>query len=342
MLNTVYQLAAPRRFEIAIRDDLFDPAKHLVVRPTHLSICNADQRYYQGLRNAEVMAKKLPMALIHEAIGKIIYAPCGTFPVDSPVVMIPNLPTERHPVIAENYLRSSKFRGSSTDGFMQEVIITEPDRVLQLPDSIDRSVAAITELVSVVMHAIDRFQHCAHNERSSIGVWGDGNVGFITALLLKRMQTASKVFVFGRNVDKLADFSFVDGTFLVSDLPNDLTISHAFECVGGQGSVSAIEQIIDHIQPEGSISLLGVSENPVPINTRMVLEKGLRLIGNSRSGRADFEAVLNFYVKDPLIIEYLKRIIGEVIEVSSISDVSRAFEADIARHYGKTIMQWSV
>jgi len=47
MLNTVYQLVAPRKFEvtyenIGLQDD------DIIVRPTHLSICNADQRYYQG------------------------------------------------------------------------------------------------------------------------------------------------------------------------------------------------------------------------------------------------------------------------------------------------------
>ena len=48
MLNTVYQLVAPRKFEvtyenIGLQDD------DIIVRPTHLSICNADQRYYQAV-----------------------------------------------------------------------------------------------------------------------------------------------------------------------------------------------------------------------------------------------------------------------------------------------------
>jgi len=66
---------------------------------------------------------------------------------------------------------------------------------------------------------------------------------------------------------------FADDTFSVSDIPDDLYIDHAFECVGGAASQQAINQIIDHIQPEGTISILGVSEYPVPINTRMVLGK---------------------------------------------------------------------
>ena len=51
MLNTVYRLVAPRRFEVEFNDINLHAGK-VVVRPTHLSICHADQRYYQGLRPA--------------------------------------------------------------------------------------------------------------------------------------------------------------------------------------------------------------------------------------------------------------------------------------------------
>ena len=111
MLNTVYQLVAPRKFEvtyenIGLQDD------DIIVRPTHLSICNADQRYYQGLREEHVLRQKLPMALIHEGIGVVLRDPSGEFEPGEEVVMIPNTPVEEDEFIAENYLRSSKFRAS--------------------------------------------------------------------------------------------------------------------------------------------------------------------------------------------------------------------------------------
>ena len=40
-----------------------------------------------------------------------------------------------------------------------------------------------------------------------------------------------------------------------------------------EGSQSAVNQIIDLISPEGTVSLMGVSEYPIEINTRLVLEK---------------------------------------------------------------------
>ena len=81
MLNTIYRLVAPRKFEIMFSDISLNTNK-VIVRPTHLSICHADQRYYQGKRDAKVLAKKLPMALIHEAVGKVVYGDLGKLPLD--------------------------------------------------------------------------------------------------------------------------------------------------------------------------------------------------------------------------------------------------------------------
>ena len=340
MLNTVYQLKAARQFEIVFKDIELDK-EHVIVRPTHLSICHADQRYYQGTRAEAVMRQKLPMALIHEGIGTVVYDPTGTFEVGTDVVMIPNHPVEDDLYIAENYLRSSKFCASSKDGFMQEYVSLLPDRLVILPDGIDKIIAAFTEIVSVSYHAVTRFIRFSHERRDVVGVWGDGNLGYITSLLLKKMLPDTKVYVFGINESKLNDFSFVDETYLVSQIPKDLKMDHAFECVGGAPSGKAVDQIIDYIMPEGTISLLGVSEDPVPINTRMVLEKGLHLFGSSRSGRADYEGLMKLYEENPDIVYYLENIVGTSFKVKGLNDIREAFETDIHKLIGKTVMIWN-
>lgn len=339
MLNTVYRLRTPRQFEIAFDDITLDD-KHVLVRPTHLSICNADQRYYQGTRDEKILKQKLPMALIHEGIGRVVYDPTGTFEEGTHVVMIPNTPSELDDVIAENYLRSSKFRASGFDGFLQEYLQMTPDRLVELPEDINKTVAAFTELVSVSYHAIERFKMTAHQRRDAIGIWGDGNLGYITALLLKKMLPDSKVFIFGVNQNKLTDFTFADETYHVADIPTDLRIDHAFECVGGASSGKAINQIIDYINPEGTISILGVSEEFVPINTRMVLEKGIRLFGSSRSGRSDFAGLIELYKEHPDVVSYLENIVGSEIRVRNVKDIASAFETDIHKLIGKTVMVW--
>lgn len=339
MINTVYRLAEPRRFEIAFEDiELF--GQNAIVRPTHLSICNADMRYYLGTRDPKVLAQKLPMALIHEGIGKVVFDPTGTFKSGDRVVMVPNSPCEKDDYIAENYLKTSKFCGSSMDGFLQEYVEISPKRLVPLPQGINLNVAAFTEIVSVSVHAITRFNKIAHARRERIGVWGDGNLGYITALFLKKTFPQSQIFVFGKTYGKLSDFTFADATYPVNAIPSGLTVDHAFECVGGNGSPVAIEQIIDLIKPEGTISLLGVSEYPVQINTRMVLEKGLRLFGSSRSGVADFEKTVAMYESNPEIIDYLGNLISSVNTVRTVADIKAAFEKDTKKAFGKTIMKW--
>lgn len=339
MINTVYRLAEPRRFEIAFEDiELF--GQNAIVRPTHLSICNADMRYYLGTRDPKVLAQKLPMALIHEGIGKVVFDPTGTFKSGDRVVMVPNAPCEKDDYIAENYLKTSKFCGSSMDGFLQEYVEISLKRLVPLPQGINLNVAAFTEIVSVSVHAITRFNKIAHTRRERIGVWGDGNLGYITALFLKKTFPQSQIFVFGKTYGKLSDFTFADATYPVNAIPSGLTVDHAFECVGGNGSPVAIEQIIDLIKPEGTISLLGVSEYPVQINTRMVLEKGLRLFGSSRSGVADFEKTVAMYESNPEIIDYLGNLISSVNTVRTVADIKAAFEKDTKKAFGKTIMKW--
>ena len=119
-------------------------------------------------------------------------------------------------------------------------------------------------------------------------------------------------------------------------------LDHAFECVGGNGSPIAIEQIIDLIRPEGTISILGVSEYPVPVNTRMILEKGLRMFGTSRSGKADFRRTVQLYRDCPEVPMYLSRLVGNTVEVNTYPDIKRAFEIDAKKAFGKTILHWNI
>lgn len=341
MINQVYRLTAPRRIETHYLEEAISSDK-IIVRPTYLSICHADQRYFTGNRSAEALAKKLPMAMIHEGIGKVVYDPTNQFEVGEDVVMVPNTPTETDSLIKENYLRSSKFRSSGYDGFMQDYVFMDLDRLVKIPKHVNPEVAAYTELVSVAVHALNRFEETAHERRERFGIWGDGNLGFITSLLIKKLYPDSKVYVFGKTQSKLDYFSFADETYHIDQIPESISFDHAFECVGGVGSQYAINQIIDHISPEGTIGILGVSEEPVPLNTRMVLEKGLKVVGSSRSGVNDFQQTIDLLAKHEEISGYLANLVSNVYEINQIDDIYEAFEEDYGNAFGKTVLKWNL
>ena len=153
MINIVYRLKSPKFFEEAIDEIELDG---VIVRPTYLSICQADQRYYQGSRPSEILEKKLPMALIHEGIGEVVFDDSGEFESGDKVVMIPNTPLEDD-VCRLNYSYSSKFRGSGFDGFTSDLIKLDSDRVVKIPDDFDPQVSAFIELISVAYQGISKF-----------------------------------------------------------------------------------------------------------------------------------------------------------------------------------------
>lgn len=340
MINQTYRLVSARQFEVTYKDKVVHSDK-VVVRPTHLSICAADQRYYTGSRGKEAMDKKLPMALIHEGIGKVMFDPTGTFKVrpgcyGRQIHRLKSMKSSR---------RITCGPADSVQAVMMDlcrIICSWPDRLVELPDSINPHVAAFTELITIAVHALSRFERMAHKKRDTFGVWGDGNLGFIMTLLLKKKYPDSKVFIFGKTPYKLDHFSFVDAAYQINDIPEDVRIDHAFECVGGRGSESAIEQIIAHVHPEACVALLGVSEYPVEIETRMVLEKGITLIGSSRSGREDFARTVDFLAQYPEVVDYLETLVGGRFPVRSIEEITNAFEADLTSSWGKTVIEWEI
>ena len=340
MINIVYRLVAPKLLEEVYTD--LDLEKGVIVRPTYLSICKADQRYYYGKRAPEVIEQKLPMALIHESIGTIVKDNTGTFDVGDNVVMIPNLPRKDDEVIGENYRESSKFRSSGSDGFMEEYVSLTADRLVRIPDEINLEVASFIELISVSVHAISRFMEFSHNRRNSIAVWGDGSFGYITALCLKIIFPEAEIISVGMHEEKLSMFTFADKKYLASEVPDDVSIDHAFECVGTSSANDAINQIIETINPEGTVSLLGVSEFNISVNTRKILEKGLRIFGTNRSTREDFKTVIELLEENEDMVPYLESLITQVIEINTLDDINHAFESDKNLRFGKTIMKWEI
>lgn len=338
MISYIYQLIKPKVISVKYTNINLNTGR-VIVRPEYMSICHADQRYYFGMRDATVLRKKLPMALIHECMGRVVYSPDGKFKVGDKVVMIPNAPGKDICGEYENYRLDSVFSSSGADGFMREFVDLPAERLVSC-DGIKPQVAAMSEFVTIPFHAVSRFERAAQTKIERIGIWGDGGLGYLLALVLKTRFPNAKICVIGMDETKLSMFSFVDETYLADKVPDGFKVDHAFECCGGGGSYYAIKQVIDTINPQGTLMLMGVTEEEVPINTRMVLERGLTLVGCSRSGRTDFENTMEF-LRDTKIQNRIERIISETVEINSIDDIYKSFDKDMTNPF-KTILKWNI
>ncbi len=339
MIGRIYRLMDMKRIEMVQREIFFN-ADDIIVRPDYLSICAADQRYYFGQRSRKVLDEKLPMALIHEATATVMYDPSGCFPKGSSVVLIPLIEEAFANGIKANYNPQNRFSSSGSDGFMRDMISIPRNRVIPI-DRNDSKTFVFSELISVVINALDTFEKNRIINTDKIGVWGDGNMGFIVSLVLHCLYPDAEIYVFGKSMRKLQHFSFVKKTFVIDRIPEDITVNHCFECVGGKNSEQAIEQMIDIISPQGCINLLGVSENPVSVNTRFVLEKGLILIGSSRSNSDDMKKAVKLISENAVCRKYLKMLISEIIVVHDENDMIHAFEQSTLNDF-KTVMKWEV
>lgn len=338
MINRIYRLTAPGWLETDYESvSLIE--KQVVVRPTYLSICAADQRYYRGERSLEMMRKKLPMALIHEGIGQVLWDETHTYRQGDLVIMLPNVAAEEDLSIKENYRPGSRFLSSGYDGFLRDYVLLPPEQLLQLPEGAGIHYV-FTELLSVACNAISTYQALGRGKGQRFGVWGSGSMGYTMALALRVLYPQAQITVIGRGREKLQYCSFADRLRLAAeDIPKN-SFDCGFECVGGSASQQAIDQMITCVRPQGTLVLLGVSEEPVDLRTRTVLEKGLALLGASRSGREDFETALSIIQRKKRVENYLKVIISQEVEIQSVQDIRQAFYTDTALPF-KTVMRWN-
>lgn len=110
-------------------------------------------------------------------------------------------------------------------------------------------------------------------------------------------------------------------------------------------AIKRLMQIIRDEQPDivhTHSSKAGVSESPVAINTRMVLEKGITLAGTTRSSRSDFETAINLVANNQAVKERLELLVQNVKQVTEVKDIASAFDEDLAMNWGKTVLDWQM
>jgi len=65
------------------------------------------------------------------------------------------------------------------------------------------------------------------------------------------------------------------------------------------------------------------------------------MFGSSRSGREDFVKTVKFLEENKEAVRYFENLIGDVIDVRTIPDIHKAFDADLTYRIGKTVLHWN-
>ena len=307
----------------------------VIVRPRYLSICAADQRYFQGNRPLEVLKKKLPLALFHECLGEVLRDPAGKIPQGTLCVLLPGgIPSLQND---SNYAKGSFFRSSNADGFCQEVMCLDRREIIPVQGE-EAWLYVFSELMSVCCQALHRLESIAKlPDNATVGIWGDGSLGFLMTLTLSQLKPTWKTIALGKHDEKLINISFAGARRNVADTCPIPPLDAAFECVGGSEAQFAIQQAVQALKSRSPLILMGVSEIPPVLPTRTILEKGLVLIGSSRSTGNDFAQAIELIGRGN-VKNTLQKIVSARVVVHSAKDLINTFYEDRLAQY-KTVIE---
>ena len=346
MFQTIYKVTSPGVIEEFI-DSIDIDNNHVLVKVEYMAICKADIRYFLGNRDQNVLNHKYPLAPIHEAVGRVLKDPTGHYKPGDKVILIPNSVEPKwleefenarckREDLGNNYAIHSTFRSSTTDGFLKQFYSAEPELLVKYDAKIPAKIAIFSELLSVAVAALRRINF---NETDHVAIFGDGILAYITYIVMTADHPNTKLTVYGIDKNKLAMFKGVE-TRTYDDYKGE-KYDTMLEIVGGKYSADAINKMIDWATVGADLILMGVSEEKVPLNTRLVLEKGLSLKGVTRSDKKDFEKVARLLEKPEVQEKILPMVISEN-EIVSVHDIYRYYEEDINNKtiIGKNIMKW--
>ena len=346
MFQLLYKVTSPGVIEEFV-DTVDLESNKVLVKVDYMAICKADIRYYLGLRDPAILNQKYPLAPIHEAVGHVLKDNTGKYKVGDKVILIPNSVEEKYlndfenqrcsrEDLGNNYAIHSTFRSSSTDGFLKQFYVAEPELLVKYDDKIPAKLAVFSELLSVAVAGLRRINF---NETDHVAIFGDGILAYITYIVFRHDHPSTKLTIYGVDKNKLQMFKEADAR-TYEQYQNE-KYDTMIEIVGGKYSADAINKMIDWATVGADLILMGVSEEKVPLNTRLILEKGLSLKGVTRSDKKDFEHVAKLLEDEKVQNQILPMVLSE-IKINSVNDIYEAYRKDIDNKtiIGKNIMKW--
>ncbi len=346
MFQLLYKVTSPGVIEEFV-DTVDLEENKVLVKVDYMAICKADIRYYLGLRDPAILNQKYPLAPIHEAVGHVVKDNSGKYQIGDKVILIPNSVDEKYlkdfenqrcvrKDLGNNYAIHSTFRSSSSDGFLKQFYVAEPELLVKYDAKIPANLAVFSELLSVATAGLRRIDF---KETNHVAIFGDGILAYITYIVFKHDHHDTKLTVYGIDRNKLSMFK--DCEARTYDEYQGEKYDTMIEIVGGKYSADAINKMIDWATVGADLILMGVSEEKVPLNTRLVLEKGLSLKGVTRSDNRDFEHVAKL-LEDKTVQERILPMVLSEITINSVNDIYKAYTKDIENKsiIGKNIMKW--
>ena len=293
-------------------------AGQVLVRVRRAGICGSDMHYFLHGRAGSFVPKR-PFILGHEIAGEVVAVGegCETQLLGRRVAVDPSMPCGHCAHCRSgryNLCSNMRFYGSAStdphvDGGFAEYVVAPAANCHLLPASLDWATAAMTEPLSVAVHAAKR---AGGVSGKSVLVIGGGAIGQLTALVARTFGASrvvlSDTVAFPRDLAvELGADGALDGSSpdLVSAAAQH--VEDGFDVVfEASGASAAVPAAIALARRGGTIVQIGTLPSEVAAPLNMIMARELDYLGSFRfansfgialdllaSGRVNVEPLIN-------------------------------------------------
>lgn len=183
------------------------------------------------------------------------------------------------------------YLGSRRDGGFAEYVSVPARNLIEIPNGIGFSEAAMLEPMAVALHAIEKLQG-----KNTVAIWGLGPIGLLMAQWARR-NGFKKIFLIGNKEAQIAKANQL-GFFEVCNVMTGNPVEWIMERTDGSGVENAVEGVgrnetllscVQSLRPKGKLVLVGNPAGDLEMPKEIywkILRKQLILEGtwNSRFG----------------------------------------------------------
>ena len=266
-----------------------------LLRVRRVGICGTDLHIYQGHLDHRVPRGGI---IGHETFGEVVAAPDGSgFSPGDRVVVEPVrfCGTCRACRMGATYLcYDLKVLGVDLPGGMQEYWSVPAARLLRVPDTIGDDHAPLIEPLAVATHDVGRAEVKAGD---AVVVFGGGPIGTLIALVSRHRGARVKVVEINpHRLAMLQDLGLetlgpeVDAIAAVNDWTDGTGADVSFEV---SGSPDAARLVADVVRVWGTVNIIAIHAEPVPVNLYSMFARELTMLGSRLYTRAAWEEAID-------------------------------------------------
>lgn len=292
-----------------VLEDVPEPAPgpgEVLVAVEAAGICGTDVHIADWTAGYEAMTAAMPVTIGHEFAGRVVALGAGTAGVaeGARVTVRPSTVCGRCAACAAgdpDRCTDRRGIGIGRDGAFAPLVRVPALNCVAVPDGLDAEMAAMTEPLSVSMHAVDL---AAVKPGQRVLVLGPGPIGLGIALFAG--AAGAEVVLAGVNdAPRLATARAACGAATIdlagTDLPTALDAAGQgapFDAViEAAGVAAAVEGGLSRLRKGGIFVVAGIHARPAPVDLTRLVRMEQTIHGAYRAPIADWSRVLAFMLR---------------------------------------------